>query len=165
MGNVRPCPILPPCRYLIHLFICSWLRQEPTLVREAFIVFVKIIGSLVVLSSAIIEDVKARCDAGQASMAYFYFDFRDINKQLWYDLVPSFLIQLSSPSDPRCDVITSYFEHDHGAQQPNNGTLIRCLEEMLQLPDQSPTYLIMGVLDECSTPLGFQHLASGFFSS
>ena len=33
------------------------------------------------------------CDAGQASMAYFYFDFRDISKQHWHDLVPSLLIQ------------------------------------------------------------------------
>jgi uncharacterized membrane protein (UPF0182 family) len=47
-------------------------------------------------SSTIIEDVKAVCDAGQASMAYFYFDFRDTKKQRWRDLVPSLLTQLST---------------------------------------------------------------------
>ena len=36
------------------------------------------------------------CDTGQASMAYFYFDFRNINKQYWRDLVPSLLTQLST---------------------------------------------------------------------
>ena len=34
------------------------------------------------------------CDAGQASMAYFFFDFRNVNKQHWRDLVLSLLIQL-----------------------------------------------------------------------
>ena len=41
------------------------------------------------------------CNAGQAWMAYFYFDFRDVN---WHDLVPSLLIQLSTQSGPCCDI-------------------------------------------------------------
>ena len=32
-------------------------------------------------SSAIIQDIMASREAGLASMAYFYFDFRDTNKQ------------------------------------------------------------------------------------
>jgi len=95
------------------------------------------------------------CDAGQVSMAYFYFDFRDVNKQHWHDLVPSLLTQLSSRSDPRCDILSRlYFDHDNGARQPNDEALKRCLIEMLTLPDQRPTYLVIDALDECSNVSG-----------
>ena len=114
-----------------------------------------IIESLVFTSSTIIEDVKAMCDAGQASMAYFYFDFRDINKQHWSDLVPSLLAQLCSRSDFRCDILSRlYSDHDDGAQHPSDGTLTRCLKDMFTLPDQRPTYLILDALDECSNISG-----------
>ena len=80
-------------------------------------------------------------------MAFFYFD---INKQYWRDLVPSLLIQLSSRSDPRCDIISRlYSDHDDGARQPNDDTLMRCLKEMLTVRDRHPIYLIMDALDEC----------------
>jgi hypothetical protein len=39
-------------------------------------------------------------------------------------------------------------------QQPCNGTLARCLKEILTLPDQRPIYLIIDALDECSNTLG-----------
>ena len=90
------------------------------------------------------------CNAGQASMAYFYFDFRDINKQHWRDLLPSLLTQLSSRSGPRCDILSRlYSDHDDGAQQPNDDALKRCLKEMLTVRDRHPIYLIMDALDEC----------------
>jgi hypothetical protein len=101
-------------------------------------------------SSAVIEDVKTVCDAGQASMAYFYFDFRDIDKQHWRDLVPSLLTQLSSRYGPRFDILSRlYTKHDDGAQQPNDGALKQCLVEMLTVRDDYPIYLIMDALDEC----------------
>ena len=89
-------------------------------------------------------------DAGQASLAYFYFDFRDINKQHWRDLVPSLLIQLSAQSGPRCDILSRlHSDHDSGARQPNDDILTQCMNEMLTLPDQRPIYLIFDALDEC----------------
>jgi hypothetical protein len=95
------------------------------------------------------------CDAGQASMAYFYFDFRDIDKQHWRDLVPSLLIQLSEQSGPRCDILSHlYSNHDSGARQPNDDILTRCLKEMFTLPDQRPIYLIFDALDESSNVSG-----------
>ena len=95
------------------------------------------------------------CDAGQASMAYFYFDFRDINKQHWRDLVHSLLTQLSSRSDLRCDILSRlYSDHNNGAQQPSDDTLTRCLKDTLTLQDQCPTYLIIDALDECSNISG-----------
>ena len=94
-------------------------------------------------------------DADQASMAYFYFDFRDIGKQHWRDLVPSLLTQLSARSGPRCDILSRFYsDHDSGARQPTDATLTRCLKEMLTLPDERPVYLIMDALDECSNISG-----------
>jgi hypothetical protein len=88
-------------------------------------------------------------------MAYFYFDFRDIDKQHWRHLITSLLTQLSSDSGPRCDILSRlYSKHDDGAQQPSDDTLTRCLKEMLTLPDQRPIYLIIDALDECSNALG-----------
>ena len=89
-------------------------------------------------------------DSSQSSMAYFYFDFRDINKQHWHNLVPSLLTQLSSRSGPRCDILSRlYSGHDDGAQQPKDDALKRCLIEMLTVGDGHPIYLIMDALDEC----------------
>ena len=89
------------------------------------------------------------CEAGQASMAYFYFDFRDANKQGLHDLVHSLLIQLSARSGPRCDILSDLcLVHDQGNKQPSDSILTKCLKEMLVLPDQRPTYLIIDALDE-----------------
>jgi hypothetical protein len=106
-------------------------------------------------SSTIIEDVKTMCDAGQASIAYFYFDFRDINKQHWRDLVPSLLTQLSTQSGPCFDILSRlYSDHGNGAQQPNDDALKRCLIEMLTVRDRHPIYLIMDALDESPNTSG-----------
>jgi hypothetical protein len=95
------------------------------------------------------------CDAGQTSIGYFYFDFRDVNKQHWRDLVSSLVIQLSAQSAPCCDILSRLHSyHDSGARQPNDDVLTRCLEEMLTLPDQRPIYLIFDALDECSNISG-----------
>jgi hypothetical protein len=64
------------------------------------------------------------CDGGQALIAYFYFDFRDVNKQHWRDLVPSLLIQLSAQSSPCCDILSRLrSKHDSGARQPSDDIL------------------------------------------
>ena len=95
------------------------------------------------------------CDAGQASMGYFYFDFRDISKQHRSDLVPSLLAQLSARSDPRCAILSRFYsDHDDGARQPSDGALTKYLKEMLILPDQHPVYIVMDALDECSNIFG-----------
>jgi hypothetical protein len=88
-------------------------------------------------------------------MAYFYFDFRDIKKQHWRDLVPSLLTQLSTQSSPCCDILSRlYSGHGSGEEQPDDVALMRCLKEMLTLPDQFPIYLILDALDECSNVSG-----------
>ena len=100
-------------------------------------------------SSTVIEDIKAMCEAGNASMVYFYFDFRNAGKQGLQDLLRSFLIQLSAHSAPRCNILSNFYSsHDRGKNQPGESGLAQCLKEMLALPDQPPTYLIIDALDE-----------------
>ena len=83
-------------------------------------------------------------------MAYFYFDFRDINKQHSRDLIPSLLTQLFAQSSPCCNILSRlHSDHRNGAQQPNDDALKRCLIEMLTVRDHHPIYLIMDALDEC----------------
>ncbi|KAH9031723.1 hypothetical protein EDB84DRAFT_1418230 [Lactarius hengduanensis] len=101
-------------------------------------------------SSAIINDITTLCNEGPASMAYFYFDFRDINKQARHNLLSSLLTQLSDRSDHFCDILYRLYKtHDNGARQPSDSALFQCLKEMLTLPNQGPVYLIMDALDEC----------------
>ena len=88
-------------------------------------------------------------------MAYFYFDFRDANKQGLRDLVSSLLNQLSSCSGPRCDILSElYLAHDKGKNQPSDTILSSCLKKMLTLPDQSPIYMIIDALDESPNTSG-----------
>jgi|SRR5712675_1628158 len=95
------------------------------------------------------------CETGQAMMAYFYFDFRNANKQHLNDLLPSFLIQLSAHSDPRYNILLGLYRvHDSGEMQPSDTVLVKCLQEILTLPDQRPIYLIMDALDECPNTSG-----------
>jgi hypothetical protein len=83
-------------------------------------------------------------------MAYFYFDFKDLDKQHRRNLLPSLLIQLSAQSRSCCDVLSRlYSAHDHGAQQPSDGSMIRCLKDMLALPHSQTIYIILDALDEC----------------
>src|SRR6266478_5242375 len=89
-------------------------------------------------------------DAGGASMAYFYFDFRDLDKQKLSNVLPSLLIQISARSDPCCDKLSQlYSEHDRGVRKPSDRAMVECLKEMLMLEGQGPTYIILDALDEC----------------
>jgi hypothetical protein len=90
------------------------------------------------------------CDDGRASMAYFYFDFRDVDKQKLSNMLPSLLIQLSARSDPCCDILSRlYSSHDRGVRKPTDRAMVECLKEMLTVEGQGPTYIIMDALDEC----------------
>jgi hypothetical protein len=104
---------------------------------------------MIPISSTVIQDIKAMCEAGNASMAYFYFDFRNARKQGLQDLLRSLLIQLSAHSSPRCDILYNlYSGRDEGKNQPSDRDLGECLKRMLLHPDRRPTYLIIDALDE-----------------
>ena len=89
-------------------------------------------------------------DAGNATLAYFYFDFQDEQKQNVRNVVTSLLVQLSAYSKPCCDIIYRlYSAHGKGMQQPRNLLLINCLKEMLVAAAQHPIFIVMDALDEC----------------
>ncbi|KAN0135081.1 Ankyrin repeat-containing domain protein [Lactarius tabidus] len=102
-----------------------------------------------ILMSTIIREIDRMRKAGLALMAYFFFDFRDTQKQHRRDLLSSLLFQLSARSDT-CHHIFSrfYLDHDEGAQQPSDGALSKCLTDMLSVGGQPPAYIIIDALDE-----------------
>jgi hypothetical protein len=131
----------------------SWLWKERFMVsRSSALAALKLI---LPKSSTIIQKITVLYEAGSASMAYFYFDFRDIDKRSRRNLLPSLLVQLSARSDPFCDVLSRLYKaHDDGTRQPSDSALMRCLKDMLTLPDQGPVYLILDALDECPNTSG-----------
>ena len=83
-------------------------------------------------------------------MAYFFFDFRDVDKQKLSNLLPALLIQLSASSDSCCDILSRlYIAHKRGVEKPSDRAMVECLKEMLILKAQAPVYFIMDALDEC----------------
>jgi hypothetical protein len=102
------------------------------------------------VSSAIIQDIEDLRAAGLATMAYYYFDFRDIKKQDRYGLLSSVLSQLSVQSDAYFEVLSGlYSVNASGSAHPDNVAFIKCIKDMLDLPQQGPVYIIIDALDEC----------------
>src|ERR1700761_780698 len=94
-------------------------------------------------------------DDGLATMAYFYFDFRDTEKQNRRNLLLSLLSQLSARSDLCCDILHRvYVTHDNGAYKPADDVLIQCLKETLTFSHDRQIYIIMDALDECPNTFG-----------
>jgi hypothetical protein len=88
--------------------------------------------------------------AGLATMAYYYFDFRDVKKQDCYGLLSSLISQLSAESNSCFDILSKlYSGHTRGIRKPNIDALKKCLTDMLSLPGQAPIYIIVDALDEC----------------
>jgi hypothetical protein len=95
------------------------------------------------------------CAAGLATMAYYYFDFRDVKKQDCYGLLSSLISQLSAESDSCFDILSRlYSEHNHGVRQPGIDTLKECMTDLLSLPGQAPIYIIVDAVDECPNSSG-----------
>jgi hypothetical protein len=96
--------------------------------------------------------------AGLATMAYYYFDFRDVKKQDSHGLLSSLILQLSAESDSCSDTLSQlYSEHSHGPHDirtPDIDALKKCVSDMLSLPGQAPTYIILDAVDECPNSPG-----------
>ena len=94
-------------------------------------------------------------EAEVASIAYFYCDFRDEDKQSHRNILLSILFQLSAQSDQCFETLSNlYSKHDQGAQQPSDSALLKCLNDVLSLPAQIPVFLIVDALDECPDNVG-----------
>jgi hypothetical protein len=101
-------------------------------------------------SSAIINHVVLLRDAGHASLAYFFFDFRDDEKQIIRNFLASLLTQLAAYSELCSDIaFRLYSKHGNGARKPTIDDMIKCLKKMLKVIAQQPVYIIIDALDEC----------------
>jgi hypothetical protein len=88
--------------------------------------------------------------AGLATMAYYYFDFRDVKKQDCDGLLSSLILQLSAESDFCYNILSQlYSDNSRGIRKPSISALKKCLKDMLSLPGQGPIYIIIDALDEC----------------
>ena len=105
---------------------------------------------MLLASSAIIEDIRTLQKFGLATLAFFYFDFRDDQKKDKRGLLSSLLVQLCEGSDA-CSAILSdfYSAHGDGLQHASDSELLACLKDMLKLPMQATVHIIIDALDEC----------------
>jgi hypothetical protein len=90
-------------------------------------------------------------------MAYFFFDFRDPEKQNARAFLSSVLVQLSNQSITFCNILLEFYSaHQHGSQQPSDRALLQCLEKMLEVQSEGPIFVIVDALDECPDTSGVQ---------
>ena len=88
--------------------------------------------------------------SGLASVVIFYYDFREDQKKGLRGLLSSVLVQLGHQSDSYCDILSKLCsQHDNGSKDLSDASLIRCLKHLLELPRQTPIFLIVDALDEC----------------
>ena len=109
------------------------------------------------ISSAIIQHLITLRKDGLATVAYYYFDFRDAEKKHRRGLLSSLLLQLSSRSTSCFNILSRlYSSHNDGKEQPNERALVQCLKDMLvaQSSSQLPTYIILDAIDECPNVSG-----------
>jgi hypothetical protein len=110
---------------------------------------------MLLTSSTIVKEIMRMSEAGMASIAFFYFDFRDPSKQDVRGALPSLLTQLSAQSDACCGVVERlYSAHNAGAKEPSEDALRECLKSMLTPQDQGPIFIIIDAIDECPSSAG-----------
>jgi NACHT domain len=101
-------------------------------------------------SSTVIENIDSMRKAGLASLAFFYFDFREDQKKTLPGLLSSLLVQLCRQTDSYCEMLIKFYsEHDKGSRHPSDDALVKCLKDLIKLPGQAPVYLVVDALDEC----------------
>jgi hypothetical protein len=134
----------------------SWIRKKCPLVSVTTGARFIFIYTLTFTSSSVIQDIQATCQTGLATLAFFYFDFRDISKQDTRGLLSSLLIQFCRESDSYSEILSSrYTEHGNGTRQPSEEVLIECLKDMFNVPRQGELYIVVDALDECPNFPGY----------
>ncbi|KAF3935527.1 hypothetical protein ABW19_dt0201550 [Dactylella cylindrospora] len=98
-----------------------------------------------ILSSSIIHDLLSEDN----QVIYFYFDFRDAEKQSFKNMVSSLVFQLSCLQEVISSELDSLFAScSHGMQKPTCENLCRTLSQMIERARN--VYIILDALDECS---------------
>ncbi len=92
-------------------------------------------------------------------MAFFFFDFKDTDKQDARALLSSLIVQLSNKSNDFHDILLRFFSaHHRGTQQPSIDELTQCLEDMLKASQDVPIYFVIDAIDECPHTTGIPSL-------
>ncbi|KAI0027620.1 hypothetical protein K488DRAFT_74397 [Vararia minispora EC-137] len=102
-----------------------------------------------VLSSCIIEALSLETEA---TVLYFYFDFKESKKQTVIGLL-SFLVFRLATLSPQCHSIlrtTRNLKEHRSRLKPSKDILLSCLENMLRVP--SKIFVVIDALDECPEP-------------
>jgi len=87
--------------------------------------------------------------SGDASLAMYFYDFRDDLKKDLRGLLSSMLSQLCDQSDCYYNILSTFRSaHGDGTQSPRDEELTRCLVDLVKLPGPPPVYLIVDGLDE-----------------
>jgi len=85
-----------------------------------------------------------------ASLAIFYYDFREDRKKHVSGLLSSILFQLCDQSDSYYNILSDFYStYRNGAQSPGDDELVQCLMDLLKRPGPRPVYLVIDALDEC----------------
>ena len=75
--------------------------------------------------------------SGLALLAFYYYDFRDDQKNNLRGLLSSMLFQLCEQSESYHDVVSTFYStQGHGAQSLSDNELALCLKELLKLSGQ-----------------------------
>ena len=110
---------------------------------------------MLLASSAVIEDIRASQRSEQASLGYFYCDFRDYKEGSQKDLrglLSSLLVQLGEESDAYWAILYDFYaDPDRGSEAAIDEKLLGCLKNMLERSGQATVYIIIDAIDECPT--------------
>lgn len=89
------------------------------------------------------------CSEPKIAVAYFYFDFNDINKQQSEKLIRSLILQLASQCTHLPERLQwAYSRSQKGQNQPTTEELTVLLQQILI--SFSSTYVLLDALDECT---------------
>ncbi|SLM33828.1 P-loop containing nucleoside triphosphate hydrolase [Lasallia pustulata] len=103
-----------------------------------------------VLSSTIIKAVLQEPQSkSEVAVAYFYFDFNNVEKQKSDNMIRSLITQLSRKSKKKLNKLEALFSFcNNGERQPDVEGLLIVLKEVVEGFDE--TYIVLDALDECS---------------
>ncbi|KAK2808558.1 hypothetical protein FQN50_004590 [Emmonsiellopsis sp. PD_5] len=101
-----------------------------------------------ILSSTVIQDLLQNGDRQTNVVAYFYFDFKDSQKQTPILLIKSLILQLCRPNPGIPPAIETLFSScANGGQSPSLDGLLHVLRATIQnLPE---SHIVIDALDEC----------------
>ncbi|GAB7358286.1 hypothetical protein MBLNU230_g2360t1 [Neophaeotheca triangularis] len=103
-----------------------------------------------ILNASIIADLQDYCDQDPArSLAFFFFDFNDAEKQVPINMVKSILSQLLDKCPHVPETLQSLYNTcRNGGRRPSQEQLLTVLEQTTKL--LPAPYVVLDALDECS---------------